>query len=268
MASITNYFEKLAGVPVRYGRKPLASYGSKGVPYKFHCEKDFQEMLEAAFAELFDIAGLEGPEVIVSAGTFVLNKPGYHGKGRAFDIDSIFWKNRVLITKNYPSEKRFYLGVEAVLRKHFGTVLNFLYNKAHEDHFHIDDGTPVGFNPSSRSRVLFVQAALAHVHAINVGIDGVFGPQTEGAIKQVLKNVGLTGKITSKQVWLDFLSHTAKTSFEKEKAHEEKEISPSELLSDLLELVDHHLADHPAKKTIESGIMALVNHEKIKKEIT
>lgn len=175
MPPVNNFFKKLAGIPVHYARPPLAPYGTKGVEYKFFSEKDFEEKLNTAFSELFERAQLEKPEVITSAGAYV-NKSGYHGRARAFDLDGIFWKDKVFITKNYPSDKSFYLGVEAVLRKHFGTVLNYNYNRAHQDHFHIDDGTEIGFNTASKSKVLFVQDSLSQILEIPVSVDGVYGP--------------------------------------------------------------------------------------------
>lgn len=264
MPTINNFFEKLVQVPVHYDRPPLAQYGSKGVSYKFFCEKDFEKKLNKAFDELFSLTSFMEPEVIVSAGTLV-HKSGYHGMGRAFDLDGIFWKNRVFITNNYPTDKIFYLGIESIMRKHFGTVLNYNYNKAHHDHLHIDDGTAIGFNADSRSKVLYVQAALTHVLELQVAIDGVYGSETKGAISKALERMNVTGAITSKNVWLHFLTGVANMAFEKEQATMIKEKSPGEMLTELFNLIDHHLKDHPAKKTIESGLIAFANHEEIKK---
>lgn len=264
MPSVTNFFKKLAGVAVHYARPPLAPYGTKGVEYKFFSEKDFEQKLDTAFSELFNRAGLEEPEVITSAGAYV-NKTGYHGLARAFDLDGIFWKDKIFIANNYPADKSFYLGIEAVLRKHFGTVLNYNYNQAHQDHLHIDDGTAIGFNAASKSKVLFTQDALRNVLDIPVAVDGIYGPETEGGIKQALEKLNISGLITSKQVWLDFLTHIADIAFSRERDKINKDKTPAELLSDLLDLVDLHLQNHPNKKNIESAINTFANHPAIKK---
>lgn len=263
MPGITNYFKKLAGVPVHYDRPPLAQYGGRGISYKFYCDEDFQEKLEECFEEVFELSSIPKAEIILSAGAYV-NKSGHHGKGRAFDLDGIIWKSRTFITTNYPTDKVFYLGIEAVLRKHFGTVLNYLYNAAHQDHFHIDDGTEVGFNASSKSRVLFVQAAITHILKNTISIDGDYGPETGIAINKALQQLDIQGIITKKEVWLQFLTKLAENAFQQERQKMEATMKPSELLANVFDLIDHHLQDHPAKKTIESAVLAFAEHEDVK----
>ena len=61
---------------------------------------------------------------------------------------------------------------------HFGQVLNYDFNAAHRDHFHIDDVAP-GFRPSSKTAVFFVQNALSFVLGHNVSYRpraGLTGP--------------------------------------------------------------------------------------------
>ena len=70
------------------------------------------------FIELWRVCPLGRAEVVTSAGAYV-NKPGSHGQGRGFDLDAIFWADKNFITLHYPQDRRFYLGVEAILRKHF-----------------------------------------------------------------------------------------------------------------------------------------------------
>lgn len=92
------------------------------------------------------------------------------------------------------------------MRKHFGTVLNYLYNADHHDHLHVDDGSEVGFVRSSTSRVFFVQAALTHVLDVPVGVDGVYGPETDRGIRTAFARLGLSGDINTRGVWLEFLT--------------------------------------------------------------
>jgi hypothetical protein len=198
-------FSSLAGVPVNYAREPVAAYGTRGRPHTFNCTTGFLQKLESCFDELFTVSPLGRAEIITSAGALV-EKPGFHGLGRAFDLDALFWPGRDFITLRFPIDQKFYLGVEAVLRKHFGTVLNYLYNADHHDHLHVDDGSEVGFVKSSTSRVFFVQAALTHVLGVTVGIDGAYGPETEGGIRTAFTRLGLGGDINTRGVWLEFLT--------------------------------------------------------------
>ena len=146
----THSFKTLGGVPVHYARPPVAQYGSRGKPHTFYCEAGFQKQLDSMFDELWLKCPFGKAEVITSAGAFV-EKPGQHGKGRALDIDGIFWAERDFVTLRYPKDTKFYLGVEAILKKHFGTVLDYNYNKDHHDHFHVDNGSNVGFGPSKQT---------------------------------------------------------------------------------------------------------------------
>jgi hypothetical protein len=268
-----NTFDKLAGVPVHYDRypNPQYGYGTRGKPHTWRCTTPFENKLNAAFQELWDVCPLGRAEVITTAGAFV-NKPGLHGKGRGFDVDGIFWANRAFITKNYPDDRSFYLAVEAVLRKHFGTVLNYEYNVDHQDHLHIDDGTETGFVPDHRSRVLFLQMALTHVFERPVTIDGMIGPETNGAARDLLLALDLAddGEVvdptelhqTLDEQWSTLLDHAAKNGFGRAGLEERKEDTPLDLLEDVYELISRELLGHPGRKTLETAVTAFAEHPK------
>ena len=209
------FFTSLAGVPVRYDRAPLSQYGTRGVPFRFHSEPDFTARLEAFFDELWRVCPLGRAEVITSAGAYT-NKPGQHGKGRAFDLDGIFWAGKTFVTLHdgfNARDRTFYFGVECVIRKHFGQVLNYLYNADHRDHFHFDDAVSVAFRQGSRSTVGFLQGTLRFVHGIPVATDGRWGPNTRDATRQALRSLGISGFIDSRDTWLAFLSRSAAKAF-------------------------------------------------------
>ncbi|MEQ9486045.1 cell wall hydrolase [Coleofasciculus sp. F4-SAH-05] len=214
----SNYFTRIADVPVHYDRLSSRDYGTRGVSTRFYATTEAERKLDQCFFELWDLCPYGKAEVITSAGTWV-NKRSYHGKGRAFDLDGIFWSDRTFVTLwdgHQRGDRRFYFGVEAILRKHFGTVLNYLYDAAHRDHFHLDDGTSVGFKSVFKSRVLFLQGALVHVFGISVGssgIDGKYGRDTKSALQQALSHLSITGNISNRSVWLQFLTGIANTAF-------------------------------------------------------
>jgi hypothetical protein len=92
----THIFEKLAGVPVHYDRSaPPFGYGTRGRPAKFHSELTFVMKLEQCLQELWEVCPLHQAQVMTSAGAWV-DKPGFHGRGRAFDLDGIFWGDEEL----------------------------------------------------------------------------------------------------------------------------------------------------------------------------
>lgn len=262
-----NSFEELAGVPVHYDRAPNAGYGTRGIPYTFHCTEPFEEKLHAAFEELWVVCPLGEAEVITSAGVYV-DKSGMHGEGRAFDIDGIFWADRTFITKQYPSDPSFYLAVESVLRKHFGTVLNYKFDAAHQDHFHISDRGEPGFVATHESRVKYWQMALTHLFDRPVTVDGLVGPETNGASRALLRERGeaeddemdTDEKLhrTLDRVWKDLLNEAAERGFRG--VGDEPETTPLQLLEALYATIEAELAGRASRKTIESAVTTFAQH--------
>ncbi len=208
-------FTTLGGVPVNYDRAPVAAYGTVGVGRTFHCTHAFYAKLDACFTELWRVCPEGRPMAVASAGAQVA-KSGQHGLGRAFDLDGIFWPGKSFVTKKFPEDPAYYLGVEAILRKHFGIVLDYNYNSAHRDHFHIDDGSTVGYK-TTRSHTVFVQAACFHVMDIEVkgGIDGVSGKNTRTALDAACAKLGVSTPLTTPANWLAFLDGIATTGMTK-----------------------------------------------------
>lgn len=187
-----NSFKTLGGyVPVHYDRLPESGLGTRGVPRTWYCTKDFENKMDNCFVELWEKCPLGRADIICTAGAWV-DKGGMHGRGQAFDLDAIFWGDRLVLAKNYPNDKVAYLGIESVLRRHFGTVLNYKYDRAHEDHWHFDDGASVGFR-TKRSVVLYLQMTLNEVFKVSprLEVDGGYGNKTRDGVRQALKDCGL-----------------------------------------------------------------------------
>lgn len=220
------------GIPLHYARLTNHPYGTRGEQRYFSIDNNFLKVLEKAFEEVFRLCPLGLPEAITTAGIFV-DKAGQHGHGRAFDLDAIFWKDKTLVTLNFVHQKLLYLGIESILRKHFGIVLNHLYPN-HADHWHLDTSVAVDYHEASQSETLYLQMVLKHIYGKSVIIDGISGPQTRGFTKEVFKRLNITEPITTKVNYLKFLDLTAKIAF---KLSEDK-VSPIQLLANLEAVID------------------------------
>lgn len=211
-------FTTICGVPINYDRDSRADYGTRGHPIKKGgpVTPEFFAALEAWMGRLCKLPWGK-PELLVTggihgAGTDPSNR---HTQGRAIDIDAIYWAGKPpLITLQAEKTPRVYLAVEATLRCHFGTVLDFWYNDAHKDHWHVDDGHPVGgWKYDSRAYTVFLQAVLNHIWDAQPAlvIDGRFGPKTEAATAAV--EATFPADESDDDRWLRFLEETASRGF-------------------------------------------------------
>lgn len=197
---------KIAGVKLYYER--LSSEDKWGdlaenEEQKFYAEVGFIDKLEDTFNSLFQLVGYR-PDGIISAGMYV-NKPGAHGTGRAFDLDGIIW-NRYHWTAfdwKFPDKVKAYLAVQAHFMLNFGNVLGNTFNRAHEDHLHIDDAILPGFRSNSISIVGFTQLALNTFWDANLLIDKEWGPKTRDAMKKIDRLSG--DKYPTGSEWNEFL---------------------------------------------------------------
>ena len=220
---------RIGDVSLIYDRLEEKDYGASGILYQGHIDSFFKDSLETAFRNLWNIHPLGKAKRIFTAGTYV-NKPGAHGKGRAFDLDGIEWllKDNALFkwnAKQYqtPFQRVHYYALYAHFRFFFGTVLGHEYNSAHEDHFHIDDTTPSGYKPLAKSDNTFIQASLFYVHGHQLEIDGVIGPSTRDAWESVM---GSQEKIEAN--FSQYLELTRRKGFLELKKHLTKNLESEE----------------------------------------
>jgi hypothetical protein len=298
MSRPANSFQTLSGVPVHYDRRHQGDYGTRGAQATFHVTNEFEAKLDTCFEQLWELSPFGRAEVITSAGAWV-NKPGFHGLGRALDLDGIFWRDKSFVTLFdgfQGRDRRLYLAVEAVLRMHFGQVLNYDFNAAHRDHFHIDDVAP-GFRANSKTAVFFVQNALSFVLGHSVSRDGVFGPETDGALVRALSDLGISGSISNLAVWRRFLMGVVRTVFQAQGAlpaselplslaadlvapagesflslsaaapnggeTSEKYPTADELLRNVYAVIEEELGGTSLKPRIEGAVTALANHPEL-----
>lgn len=177
----------IAGVPLHYDRlnNHRCSYGTMGKKRSFQGRRELMVALNAWITEV--CKHWHGkPTVVCTAGLFV-EKPGWHGKGLAFDLDAIFWEDRHFITLQMMADPRFYYGIAASLRMFFPTVLSYLYDSNHRDHFHAQlDGQSMGFRAKSKSDAIILQGCLRYCCGENTAVDGIVGKKTIAALKRVI----------------------------------------------------------------------------------
>jgi len=205
--------EKFAGKPLLYDRSAPHHYGTGGVAFRPFVNPAFATACDACFVELVAKLGKHAKLAVAKILSGGVSRSGtgtsYHHKNRAFDFDGLlFSDNSNWVANTFRERPQLYLGIEAVLRKHFGTVLTYDYNKDHEDHFHFDNGTPVGFKQAAKSHVIFIQNVIALVYGTRIGRDGVWGPGTEAALRELRQRLGI-GPLSSLPNWLAFLDAIA-----------------------------------------------------------
>lgn len=202
-AAPSNFFQKLAGIAVLYDRLD-DHYGRTGIPYKFHCIPKVQATLNSLFNDLFGRSTrLGAPLRILSAGAWV-SKPGQHGAGKAFDLDAIHWERIALVALKQPTQKPLYLAVQALCLKYFGTVLGYDYNRAHQDHLHVDIGRDVRFR-ETQSVAFFLQQALNTFFNYRLEVDGEYAGDTARALRDTLAALGIGDVSASTPQWIRFL---------------------------------------------------------------
>jgi len=204
MSDLVSY-TAVGATDLRYAREPVGVYGSMG--HRSRRVRSTPEMctaLDRALTAIGEVCPAGRPTHLVTAGCQADRRPDgsprapddRHRQGVAVDIDSLWWDRSAIpavVTLHSRGDMRRYLGVEACLRMEFGTVLGWEYNRAHRDHWHCDLGSDVGFDVRSRSRVLFVQAALVELWGERLVLDGVFGPLTAAAATHILEQVDDSG---------------------------------------------------------------------------
>ncbi|MXO90800.1 extensin family protein [Pontixanthobacter aquaemixtae] len=214
--------DNLAGKPLLYDRSVTGHYGVAGVPFSPFIESGFAAECEACFTEVVDklkqFAGLKVDKILSGGVSRAGSGSSLHHQNRAFDLDAfLFDDGSNWVTDTFPQRPQLYLGIEAILRRHFGTVLSYDYNRAHQDHFHFDNGTSVKFKSAAKSHVIFLQNVISLIYQTPIGRDGVWGPQTDGEVRALRSRLGI-GPISDTSNWKALLEAIAKDALENEKA--------------------------------------------------
>lgn len=259
-------FDRLAEVPTHYARPPVAPYGTRGNQHTFRCTSAFFSVLEQAFEELWMVCPDGRPEVIVSAGAYV-NKPGEHGKGAAFDLDAIFWPGRDFVTLRFSEHPFFYLGIEALMRRHFGVILNHFYNADHRDHIHLDLSARVGFR-RVKTVGLFVQLMAKFILGHTIEVDGSWTPATEAALRRLCDELDQSHELERIDNWRSLLMACAERAFALAAPVTTlvaADQSAKQLLKGVYAVIERELAGSPSRKIVETALTGFVEHAAIQK---
>ena len=217
------FHAELGGAPIHYE--------ITGAATPFPMEAAFAARLDAAFAWHWETLGVGTPAAISSLGTWRPTPEGedpssWHQAGRAFDLARILGADGAeLVSCRYdqwsgapPEERapreRAYWRTAATLHRDFAYVLTYLYDAAHHDHIHVDDGLSgegrSEFRPGSWVQVHAVQAMCVHVWGRDVAISEDWDRATRRAVGEVLDEAGIPGRLTSPETWHAFLEATAR----------------------------------------------------------
>lgn len=207
---------ELDGVPLFFAR------GVEPRPQTFSVDTQFREVLSRTVKTVRTRAPESFGDLakITSAGVLV-NKPGMHGLGRAFDHDAwTFAKVDIRpIRQDHAAEslnrRRRYWALAALMRSHSAFVLHGEFNAAHRDHIHQDNGGSRPFTTSSEATVKLVQAICNVIfgQSPSLAVDGVFGSKSSEALRKAMTKVDLAGDVFDSGQWTRFLRRSGRLGF-------------------------------------------------------
>ena len=191
----------IGGYPIKYEGSGGCTVSNTNA-YAFH--DTFVGKLDKWMGNVDHFAGIYGglsPSWIGHMGTYraFSGNPSWHYRARAWDISSITWTNGTTLdmcngahASSSLTTRRRYLAVEALLRRHFRTVLNGYYNADHENHFHVDNGCQVEpLRKTLRSHTLFIQLVANNFMSRSINVDGTWGTTVEAAYQDMKDVMGL-----------------------------------------------------------------------------
>ncbi len=207
--------DELGGVPLLYEES--------GRQQVFAMEAGFLARMEAWLSWWVEHSGEPAPDELVSFGTWIDGSgscSSWHHAGRAFDLTALRRDGQVqhwaridrveaLPPSEQPAARRRYWQLSAGLALHFADVLTHLFDDAHRNHVHVDNGQSGDgmsrFTGRSRIQVLTVQAVCAEVWGLPGELSGRWDRGTRERVEEVLGRVGASGDLVEDQAaWETF----------------------------------------------------------------
>ena len=200
-------FSEIAGVPVHWQR--WDNIGLRNIDPGFLAE------LSCALDSLWRVCPWGNAEAILSHGAYV-NKPGWHGRGKALDLTGIRWPGQVPFVCGHTADNDDwlrYIGIEATLRRFIPQVLGWHEKSGrHRHHWHLDARPVQGFQVTSHVDVCFAQDAITKVWGEYLQVDGLWGRKSRSAMARLMRDTGIED-FSTESGWEDFLQRTAMRSF-------------------------------------------------------
>jgi hypothetical protein len=157
---------------------------------------------------------------IQELGMFVGESDLLHTKGRACDWEKLIFEHVTISPGDGDhaaasrSKRRRYWAVAALCRSNSCFVLHGLYNTAHENHIHQDNGISQRFN-TMESTVKLCQAILNEIfdQTPKLSTDGDFGEKTRDAMTAAFSKLQIAGTVQDPRAWTRFLRKSARLGF-------------------------------------------------------
>lgn len=211
----------LGGLPLRYevtGRRS-----------RFAFDPGFYTQLEQWVATLEPTFG-SAPTRLSTYGSWTSPGRGegcgsWHQAGRAFDLAAVRLADGREISARHDrwrdqrgtalrEAQRGYWRLAAELHRRFAHVLTYLYDDAHDNHLHVDNGRSGSglsrFRTASRVQVQAVQAMATHLWDEPVATTGRWDADTRRAVRRVLDRADVGPGLTDPAGWHGFLTASAR----------------------------------------------------------
>jgi hypothetical protein len=211
---------RMDGVPLVYEVNRSAS--------RFFFEPGFFAQVQAWLAFYRALPGIGEVDQVWTYGSWIdggSRCDSWHHAGRAFDLARLLNAGRTVVSCRYDqwrlasggeldAAQRSYWRLAAGLHLHFAHVLTYLYDGAHHNHIHLDNGRSGSdlstLSTRSRVQVQAVQAICRYVWADPVEITGRWDGPTSRAARTVLERIGVSGDLDgSTPNWHAFLRASA-----------------------------------------------------------
>ena len=197
-------------------------------PVAFWMEPGFAQRLDACLRSHWTAQGWATPARLTTYGTWIAadgQADSWHHAGRAFDVGRVvaadgsdlvscrydLWGERSGAAKR--SAERAYWQLAASLHRDFAYVLTYLFDNAHHNHIHVDDGRSgegrSSFSRGMRVQVQAVQAMCVHVWGRELDITGSWDAPTRQVTGEILREAGIGGSLVGDAQWHAFLTATA-----------------------------------------------------------
>lgn len=202
-------------------------YEIGGARQSFRIDSGFRDQLEAWWADWLETTGVRATR-IDTYGTWINGQgdcDSWHHAGRAFDIAQLLRGDDVVVSCRedvwsdaspvaLAERRRGYWSLAAHLHIHFASVLTYLFDAAHRNHIHVDNGRSGDdlstFRPGSRVQVHAVQATARWLFDQPIEVTGRYDAATRNAVNDILRALGRRGDLSSSDNWHTYLRAAAR----------------------------------------------------------